>query len=53
MFGNIAGFQSKLEAFEDMKDRFSKDNSTEIAEEANFRGGSGSVRKSLDGYYST
>jgi len=39
--GNAAGYQSKLEAFEDQKDRISRDNSTEIAEEANFGGGNG------------
>ena len=43
MYGNIAGFQSKVVVFEDIKDRISRDNSTEIAEKVNVRGESGSV----------
>jgi hypothetical protein len=37
---NIAGFQSKVAVFEEMKDCISRDNSTEIAENVNVRSGS-------------
>jgi len=38
--GNIAGFQSRILDFEEMKDSYSVDNSAEKAEAVNFRSGS-------------